>query len=548
MQSRLGGRLGGVGGLWLLGLGLVVVAVQLQAPSHKVELASPEVDAIERNALNAVNPKEQQQTPPDRWADPDPWVLDADDYATDFRARPGQLSEFFSERPRRFAHTDTWDAGSWEWPYVPDGEDARGMRSGYDWEGAGSSVSARGLDMPPDHDAFGELGPFPALSGQDELFAGVRSWDQVMPAGALPGSQAMGIPMEPFRSAQSLAQRSQTQMLRMQSLAPNQWTDYTKGGDGVKCVCDSSAAGDEEMEGLDPNVKPACTCTGGRTTQFSKTEEGGPLDTGAHGAWPQDLPGVNGGGDGAAYVDGIVGNNAYKARPQALAALEEEPSAAADEASMAALRAWDTLRALAERAVRKGETRRQISLEEEQEGAEDPETGGGGDKDEDAEDEDEGDKEDEGEDEGDKEADKDSDEEAKEEGRWRLLHGDPKATPTDRNIIEQIRRNYRSFLAESAYCDEMGDYCEGRLCRCKRRTGRHLCYKMNLLWQQDCKVASKVQPCEDPSVTEVKDMCSVMEKLPGVNVDNWLLSPKAERGAPVPEAPTFFFAPEGVYE
>jgi hypothetical protein len=42
----------------------------------------------------------------------------------------------------------------------PGGQDARGMRSGYDWEGAGSSVSARGLDMPPDHDVFGEIGPF----------------------------------------------------------------------------------------------------------------------------------------------------------------------------------------------------------------------------------------------------------------------------------------------------------------------------------------------------------------------------------------------------
>lgn len=159
-------------------LALTAVALQLQHAAPTA-LASPEVDAIERDALNAINPKEQQETPPDRWADRDPWVLDSDDYATDFKAKPGQLSEFFSERPRNFAHADTWDAGSWEWPYVPDGEDARGMRSGYDWEGAGSSVSARGLDMPPDHDVFGELGPFPALSGQDELFAGVRSWDQV---------------------------------------------------------------------------------------------------------------------------------------------------------------------------------------------------------------------------------------------------------------------------------------------------------------------------------------------------------------------------------
>ena len=109
-----------------------------------------------------------------------------------------------------------------------------------------------------------------------------------------------------------VAKASQTQMLRLQQLVPNVWTDYTIGGAGVKCVCDSAAAGDPEMEGIDPNVRPACTCSGGRTTRFTKTEEGGPLDTGGHGAWPQDLPGAAGGGDGAAYIDGIVGNNAYK--------------------------------------------------------------------------------------------------------------------------------------------------------------------------------------------------------------------------------------------
>ena len=58
-------------------------------------------------------------------------------------------------------------------------------------------------------------------------------------------------------------------------------------------------AGDEEMEGLDPRVRPACTCHGGRTTRFSKTEEGGPLDTGAKGAWPQELP-----PGGVSFIDG----------------------------------------------------------------------------------------------------------------------------------------------------------------------------------------------------------------------------------------------------
>ena len=82
----------------------------------------------------------------------------------------------------------------------------------------------------------------------------------------------------------------------------------------------------------------------------------------------------------------------------------------------------------------------------------------------------------------------------------------------------------------------------------RRRAGRHLCYKMNFLWQDDCKVASEVQPCQDLSVTEVQDMCTVMEKLPGVNVDHWIATPKMARGEPPKEAPTFFFAPEGVYE
>ena len=37
---------------------------------------------------------------------------------------------------------------------------------------------------------------------------------------------------------------------------------------------------------------------------------------------------------------------------------------------------------------------------------------------------------------------------------------------------------------------------------------------MNLLWQQDCKVPSAIKPCDDLSVTEVADMCTVMEKVP----------------------------------
>jgi hypothetical protein len=493
---------------------LVTVSLQIQTAGEQrlVLASSPEVDAIERRALNVVDPKEQQLTPPDRWAglhgaEPDPWVLDSGDFATDFKAQPGELSEFFSEDPKHFAHTDTWDGASWEWPYVPDGQDARGMRSGYDWEGAMSSASVRGLDMPPDHDVFGELGPFPALSGQDELFPGVKSWDVVMPAGALPGSMTMGIPFEQPRAAQSLAQLSagQQQMARLQSLQ-NLWTEYTQEGSPVKCVCDAAAAGDPEMEGIDPNVKPACTCTGGRLTKFSKTEEGGPLDTGGHGAWPQELPGASRGskGDGAAYIDGIVGNNAYKAQTQTLAAAqthEDEVVAAWKRVLRAAAKAGgvqafsdkghdqrSSLQKMHEdragTATLAGEP---VASEPVAEATDEPVAEATDDEpvaeatdepvaeatdepvaeatDEavaEATDEPVADETDEPVAEETDEATGDKEIAQDERPPWQRMHEDPAATPTDRNIIEQVRRNYRIFKRDSGLCDEYGPVCADR--------------------------------------------------------------------------------------
>jgi len=270
----------------------------------------------------------------------------------------------------------------------------------------------------------------------------------------------------------------------------------------------------------DPNVKPACKCTGGRKTQFTNTEEGGPLDTGGHGAWPQDLP-MNG---GAAYIDGIVGNNAYKAKTQTLAwtavVSHEE-----------ALQAYRNLLRLAGRAVG-GKAPLRIALLGEEaagdgdadensadnadvhteteavgdgnvdednvddaDGHEKTETVGDSDDDEDTVDEDTVDEDtvdsadtneeqktegggdvdednadgadgvEEKETEGDGDADEHEETAVREEARWRLLHTDPKATASDRNLIEQLRRNYQSFLADSGKCDQLGDYCEGRLCR-----------------------------------------------------------------------------------
>ena len=39
---------------------------------------------------------------------------------------------------------------------------------------------------------------------------------------------------------------------------------------------------------------------------------------------------------------------------------------------------------------------------------------------------------------------------------------------------------------------------------------------------------TQVNPCSDASVVETKDMCAVMEKLPGVNVDNSLFDPTTQ--------------------
>jgi len=227
---------------------------------------------------------------------------------------------------------------------------------------------------------------------------------------------------------------------------------------------------------------------------------------------------------GAAYIDGIVGNNAYKAKTQTLAwtavVSHEE-----------ALQAYRNLLRLAGRAVG-GKAPLRIALLGEEaagdgdadensadnadvhteteavgdgnvdednvddaDGHEKTETVGDSDDDEDTVDEDTVDEDtvdsadtneeqktegggdvdednadgadgvEEKETEGDGDADEHEETAVREEARWRLLHTDPKATASDRNLIEQLRRNYQSFLADSGKCDQLGDYCEGRLCR-----------------------------------------------------------------------------------
>ena len=151
------------------------------------------VMACERISEHGMKPGELEQSRQDldaearaiddRWSTPDPWAIDSDEHTLTFGREPAGLSEFFEENPQRFAHGE---AGDFEWPYVWEGKDARGMRSGYDWQGATTAVKVRGLDMPPSHDVFGELGPFPAISTRDEMYPGSKVHDEVVPRWSLP--------------------------------------------------------------------------------------------------------------------------------------------------------------------------------------------------------------------------------------------------------------------------------------------------------------------------------------------------------------------------
>ena len=83
----------------------------------------------------------------------------------------------------------------------------------------------------------------------EPVSAGFNHWMDTLPFGESSRHKHL---RENWERRHAEAQRSQTQMLRMQELSPNIWTDYTMGGDGVKCVCDAAAAGDPEMEGMSP--------------------------------------------------------------------------------------------------------------------------------------------------------------------------------------------------------------------------------------------------------------------------------------------------------
>ncbi|EKX38713.1 hypothetical protein GUITHDRAFT_165169 [Guillardia theta CCMP2712] len=398
------------------------------------------VMACERISEHGMKPGELEQSRQDldaearaiddRWSTPDPWAIDSDEHTLAFGREPAGLSEFFEENPQRFAHGE---AGDFEWPYVWEGKDARGMRSGYDWQGASTAVKVH---------------------------------DEVVPRWSLPMAR---------RPRAALSQ------LRLQSLSPSSYTDFTMSGDGVRCVCDSAAAGDEEMEGLDPNVRPACTCTGGRRTSFSGTEEGGPLDTGAEGAWPQGLP-DNG---GVAYIDG-GSTRAYKSiSAQSLAALPSQME-----------HKWITLVKLAEDALSEGGNSSAVPSEASEpaeakeddgqsavEGSEGNENADAQDSVEDETKEEGGEEVREGEGKeleepsaanataGDEAQHSSSAAEVEAKPTWWKLHHNPSASPLDRlatlktlsclsccrNLVERFRRVFRIFLSESAYCDELGE-------------------------------------------------------------------------------------------
>ncbi|KAJ1492959.1 hypothetical protein T484DRAFT_1769885 [Baffinella frigidus] len=163
--------------------------------------------------------------PPGRWASPDPWINDADDFSQKYGREDGVLDESFSNPQRSLA---AGDGSSFEWPYVWEGKAATGDLSGYNWEGAATAgkaatgnlsgyngggaatagkaatgdvsgynwegaataASERGLRMPPSHDVFGELGPFPEATIPRERAGGSRGV-------ILPGASVRGLRMPP---------------------------------------------------------------------------------------------------------------------------------------------------------------------------------------------------------------------------------------------------------------------------------------------------------------------------------------------------------------
>eukprot|EP00292_Cryptomonas_paramecium_P009526 CAMPEP_0113728088 /NCGR_PEP_ID=MMETSP0038_2-20120614/41648_1 /TAXON_ID=2898 /ORGANISM="Cryptomonas paramecium" /LENGTH=258 /DNA_ID=CAMNT_0000659477 /DNA_START=43 /DNA_END=815 /DNA_ORIENTATION=+ /assembly_acc=CAM_ASM_000170 len=195
------------------------------------------------------------------------------------------------------------ESSSYEWPFVWDAGTNLDP-NGYDWMGAAYVGDTRGLKMPPSHDVFGEL----ENVGAD---AQVVQYDDVMPFGSLPGGPLFNLAngnTAAFRLAPGEEHKKAIKHERLMQALARSYTDYDKKG--ISCTCDSSAAGDEEMEGIYKSVKPACTCKGGLRTRTTGTEQGGPLDSGGWGAWPQDLP-------IEARVDGIS-QNAYRAVPAQL--------------------------------------------------------------------------------------------------------------------------------------------------------------------------------------------------------------------------------------
>mmetsp|Transcript_42376 Transcript_42376/g.86629 ORF Transcript_42376/g.86629 Transcript_42376/m.86629 type:complete len:117 (+) Transcript_42376:212-562(+) len=114
----------------------------------------------------------------------------------------------------------------------------------------------------------------------------------------------------------------------------------------------------------------------------------------------------------------------------------------------------------------------------------------------------------------------------------------------DRLLILRMKKSLNIFLDESKDC-EMQEECEDALCACKRKVGRHLCYKLAVAWPECDRSPLKV--CDLPAMEDAHRMCKVVEKLPGVNIDSMPVMEDVMDGV-ITVNPSFFVAPEGVYQ
>ena len=315
------------------------------------------------------------------------------------------------------------------------------------------------------------------------------------------------------------------------------YTDYGMSGAGVKCTCDSSAGDD----------RPACKCTGGKLTKTTHTEQGGPLDTGSKGAWPQNLQNhvdYIDGGSAAAYNAPTTELEQVMRRASGSVLTEyglpkgkfharfrgREPVVKAGPEGLT----WETRdRAVPEvkRGVRSysAPAHRSFPLPARQKAV--------------------GPKDDQKEEKVEKEEEEIERHEEEEARNLSELLADPGLSDHDHRMVMRLSQAFRQFAMEGEACVlGGGPACAfGKMCPCNAAAGQKLCSRVDVeAGDEACESSDKWGKgvCRLPSVVAAKKLCSSKESdvLQGVNIDNDLFDDHLDDARVV--HPAEFFLPQ----